>query len=99
VKAPQTADERRFSSGGRGVAIAALIAFYGWFMRAPASSSSVSLLAAAGLQVLVIALRRLVPADRLPLAMYVFEYIADGVTVLLFALGVFGGLARLNEIP
>ena len=60
--------------------------------------SSVGLLIAAGVQIMVIALRRFVPADRLPQAMYVFEYIADGVTVLLFALGVFGGIARTAEI-
>jgi len=99
VKPRLTADERRFSSGGRGVVIAAMIAFYGWFMHVPAGSSRVSLLAAAGVQLLVITLRRFVPADRLPQALYVFEYIADGVTVLLFALGIFGGIWRLNEIP
>ena len=98
MKPPVTADERRFSSGGRGVVIAVMIAFYGWFMNVPAGSASVSLLAAAGVQLLVIALRRFVPADRLPQALYIFEYVADGVTVLLFALGVFGGIARLNEL-
>jgi hypothetical protein len=99
VKPNLTADERRFSTGGRGVAIAAMIAFYGWFMREPAGSWSASLLAGAGVQLLVIVLRRLVPADRLPQAMYVFEMIADGVTVLLFALGVFGGIAHVTAIP
>jgi hypothetical protein len=76
-----------------------MIALYGWFMGVPAGSGNVSLLAAAGLQFLVIALRRFVPADRLPQALYVFEIVADGVTVLLFALGVFGGIARFNELP
>jgi hypothetical protein len=99
VKPRAAAEERRFSSGGRGVAIAAIIAFYGWFTHAPASSPRVSLLAAAGLQLLVIALRRFVPADLLPQAMYVFEFIADGVTVLLFALGIFGGIAHLGDNP
>lgn len=94
-----TADERRFSWGGRGVVIAVMIAFYGWFMHVPTGSGSVSLLAAAGVQLLVIALRRFVPADRLPQALYVFEFVADGVTVLLFALGVFGGIARTTAIP
>jgi hypothetical protein len=99
VKSGLTEDERRFSSGGRGVFIAALIGFYGWFMHLPAGSWSVSLLAAAGVQLLVIAMRRFVPADRLPQAMYVFEMIADGVTVLLFGLSVFGGIARTTAIP
>ena len=98
MNSPLTGDERRFSSGGRGVVIAVMIAFYGWFMHAPAGSGSVSLLAAAGLQLLVIALRRFVPADRLPQALYVFEVVADGVTVLLFALGVFDGIAKTVAI-
>jgi hypothetical protein len=98
VKPRSTEKDRRFSSGGRGVVIAALIAVYGWFMHTPTGSSSVSFLAAAGLQLLVIALRRFVPADLLPQALYVFEFIADGVTVLLFALGVFGGIAHLSEV-
>jgi hypothetical protein len=94
-----TADERRFSSGGRGIVIAVMIGFYGWFMHVPTGSGRVNLLAAAGVQLLVIALRRFVPADRLPQALYVFEFVADGVTVLLFALGVFGGIARFNDLP
>jgi hypothetical protein len=97
---PQSsAHERRLSSTGRGVIIAALIAVYTWFMRVPTVSPSASLLVAAGVQVAVIALRRFVPADRLPQAMYVFELIADGLTILLFALGVFGGIARVTAIP
>ena len=90
---------RRFSSGGRGVAIAVFIGLYGWYMRLPEGSFAVSLLVGAGLQILVLALRRWVPADRQPEAMYVFEYIADGVSVLMFALGVFGGIARTVAIP
>ena len=96
---PVTAQDRRWSTAGRGVIIAALIAIYGWFMREPAGSWGASLLVAAGMQLLVIALRRFVPADRLPQAMYIFEMIADGLTILLFALGVFGGIARTTAIP
>ena len=94
-----TADERRFSSGARGVLIAVLIGIYAWLMREPAGSLTVGLLMGAGVQIVVLALRRFVPADRLPQAMFVFELIADGVTVLLFALGVFGGIARTMAIP
>jgi hypothetical protein len=90
--------KERWSSGGRGVAIAVLIGLYGWFMRQPAGSFAVGLLVGAGLQILVLALRRFVPADRLPQAMYVFEFVADGVTVLMFALGVFGGIASTTAI-
>jgi hypothetical protein len=91
--------EQRFSSGGRGVVIAVMIGFYGWFMRAPAGSATSGFLIAAGMQLGVILLRRFVPADRLPQAMYVFEYVADGITVLMFALGVFGGIASTTAIP
>lgn len=91
--------EQRFSSAGRGVVIAALIGIYGWITREPAGSLTGSLLIAAGVQIVVLALRRLVPADRLPQAMYVFEFVADGVTVLLFALGVFGRIAATTAIP
>lgn len=90
--------KQRLSSGGRGVFIAVLIGLYGWFMREPAGSLTVSLLIAAGLQIAVLALRRFVPADHLPEAMSVFEMIADGLTVFLFALGVFGGIASFSAI-
>ena len=79
--------------------IAVLIGIYGWIMRDGEASPTVSLLVAAGVQIVVIAVRHLVPADRQPEAMSVVELIADGVTVLLFALGVFGGIARTAAIP
>lgn len=91
--------ELRLSSGIRGGFIAVLIGIYGWITREPAGSLVVSLLIAAGVQLAVIAIRRWVPADRRPQAMYIFEYLADGITVLLFALGVFGGIARTTAIP
>lgn len=78
----------RLSDSWRGVIIAVFIGLYGWFMRAPEGSFAVGLLAGAGLQILVLLLRRFVPADWQPQAMYVFEYLVDGVTVLMFALGV-----------
>jgi len=40
----------------------------------------------------VIMLRRWVPPEGQPAAMYAFEMIADGITVLMFALGVFGSI-------
>jgi len=91
--------KQRISTGGRGVIIAVLIGIYGWISRDGEASSTVSLLIAAGVQIVVLAVRHLVPADRQPEAMSVIELIADGVTVLLFALGVFGGIARTMEIP
>jgi hypothetical protein len=90
--------ELRLGSGIRSGFIAVLIGIYGWITRGPAGSLTVTLLIAAGVQLVVIALRRFVPADRLPAAMHVYEYIADGITVFLFALGVFGGIARSTEM-
>jgi hypothetical protein len=92
--------KQRISSGGRGVFIAALIGIYAWIMREGEveGSVTVSLLMAAGVQLAVIAVRRFAPADRLPESMSIVELIADGVTVLLFALGIFGGIARMTAI-
>ena len=84
--------EMRLSSAIRGVFIAALIGGYAWLFEQPAATLTVALLIAAGLQLAVIAIRHFFAADQQPLAIYIFEFIVDGVTVLLFALGVFGGL-------
>jgi len=53
-------------------------------------------LVGAALQLAVILIRRFVPADMQPEAIYIYEYVADGASVLLFALGVFGGIAALT---
>jgi hypothetical protein len=86
----------RIGSTTRGVFIAALIAVYAWLEPQSQSSWPVSILIAAILQIAVIAIRRFVPAGALPAVLYVFEMIADGISVLLFALGVFGGIARFS---
>ena len=82
----------RLSSTIRGVFISTLILAYAWFMNAPDVSLKATFLVAAAFQLGVIAMRRMVPADELPRALYIFEMIADGVTVLMFALGVFGAI-------
>ena len=79
----------------RGVFITGLIVVYTWFMKDPGVSLKATFLIAAGFQFAVIVIRRLVPADELPRAMYIFELIADGVTVLMFAIGVFGALESM----
>jgi hypothetical protein len=79
----------------RSTFIAVLIAVYSWVSNQPAASLTSAFLIAAGLQLVVILLRKLVPPHRLPQAMYVFELIADGLSVLLFALGVFGGILKV----
>ena len=83
----------------RGVFITCLILVYTWFLKDPGVSLKVTFLIAAGFQLAVILMRRFVSADQLPRAIYIFELIADGVTVLMFALGVFGAIganARLE---
>jgi len=85
----------RIDTRVRGVVITALIAGYSWLFRQPQGSFAEALLVAAVLQVAVILLRRWIPAENQPVALYVFEMIADGVTVLMFALGVFGSINRI----
>jgi len=88
--------ELRVSSTMRSLFITGLILAYSWFSYEPGVSLKATFLIAAGLQLVVIVIRRLVPADELPRALYIFEFIADGVSVLMFALGVFGGIAKLS---
>ena len=82
----------------RGVFITGLILVYTWFLKDPGVSLKVAFLIAAGFQFAVIVIRRFVPADELPRAIYIFELIADGVTVLMFAIGVFGALASITRV-
>lgn len=95
----ETGEERDLRRGAsfRGFAIAVMIAAYGWFMHQPAASFRASFLVAAALQLFLIVLKRLVPHERLPQALYAYETFADGVTVLLFALGVFGGIQSIPQ--
>ena len=88
----EIARQLRLSSTTRGIIIAVLIGFYSYVVDHPGASFTVSLLIAAGLQVDVLLLRRFVPPDLLPQAMYLLEMLADAVTVFLFALGVYGGM-------
>jgi hypothetical protein len=90
--------EVRVSSTMRSLFIAAAILVYAWVSKQPGVSLKAAFLVAAGFQLAVIAIRRLVPPEELPRAYYILEIIADGVTVLLFALGVFGSLASLNAL-
>ena len=61
-------------------------------MSDPGASFTTSLIIAAGLQIGVLVLRRFVPTYLLPRAIDSIELLADAVTVLLFALGVLGGI-------
>lgn len=82
----------RLGSTVRGLIIAALMGFYFFVTNQPGTSFTVALLFAAGLQLGVLLLRRFVPPDVLPQALHVFELLVDAATILLFALGVFGGI-------
>jgi hypothetical protein len=87
----------RLSSAVRAVIIGVLIAAYAFALRLPGASLALTLLIAAGLQVAVLILRKFVPTYLMPQALHVFELLVDGVTVLLFALGVFGGMLRFGS--
>jgi uncharacterized membrane protein (DUF441 family) len=91
----ESARKMRIDTRVRGVVITALLAGYGFLFRQPQGSFAEGLLIGAVLQVAVILLRRWVPPEGQPAAMYAFEMIADGITVLTFALGVFGGINRI----
>jgi hypothetical protein len=87
----------RVASWMRGVFIAALILAYGWFVKLPQASMTASFLVGVLLQGAIMVVRRFVPAEVMPQAQDIFEMIADGVTVLMFALGVFGGIVHLAD--
>ena len=87
--------QMRINSTTRGVTIAALISAYGLFSQLPQPSSRSMFLVGAALQLAVILLRRFVPAAAAPRVQDIFELIADAGTVLTFAVGVLGHIARL----
>jgi hypothetical protein len=91
-----SAREMRLSSSTRGIIIAVMIGTYAWVFRQPAASMTWTLLVGAGIQLVVILLRRFVPPANLPLALYVFELFVDAATVCMFALGVFGGILKVS---
>jgi hypothetical protein len=84
----------RIASWTRGIFIGVLIVVYEWILKVPGGSFRQMFVIGAGVQLVIIVLRRFVPPDAQPQAQYIFEMIADGVTVLAFALGVFGGVLR-----
>ena len=90
-----TPREMRIDSRVRGVVITAMVAAYGFLFRQSQGSFAEAVLIGAALQVIVILLRRWVPPEGQPAAMYAFEMVADGITVLMFALGVFGSINRV----
>lgn len=90
---PPSPRAQRLGTAARSGLIAGFLAAYGWFVNQPGASFEVTFLLGALLQLVVVVLRRFVPAANQAEALFVFEMVADGVSVLLFALGVFGGIA------
>ena len=82
----------------RGIIIATLIVAYCWFIGQPQDSFAQMFVVGAAIQILVILVRKLVPAQHRAQAQYVFELVADGITVLVFALGVLGGITRAAAV-
>ena len=91
-----TTRKERLNSWTRGTVIAAMIVGYGWFIGLPQGPSGRMFIAGAVVQLLVIVARKLLPANLRPQAQDTFELLADGVTVLVFALGVFGAIANIS---
>jgi hypothetical protein len=88
----------RLGSAIRGVFICVLIAGYAWLFNQPGNGFAASLLVAGVLQVMVLLLRKFVPTYLMPQALHVFELLADGASVLLFALGIFGLVQGAGEL-
>ena len=95
---PHSERQARIGATMRGVFIAVLVALFGFLSKQPEASFTVSLLVAAGLQLAALLLRKFVPTYLMPQAIHLFELCADGLSVLLFALGVFGGMAHVANI-
>jgi hypothetical protein len=79
----------------RGILISLCIGGYAWVFHRPAASLTEMFLVGVALQVLGLVVRRFVPPDRLPHAMYVFDLLIDGATVFVFALGVYGSVLSI----
>lgn len=87
-----TPTQMRRSTLYRGILISLCIGGYAWVFHKPGVSFSEMFLVGVALQVLALVVRRFVPPDRLPHAMYVLDLLIDGATVFVFALGVYGGI-------
>ena len=80
----------------RGIIIATLITLYCCFIGQPLNSFAQMFVVGAAIQILIIVVRKLVPTQHHAQAQYIFELVADGVTVLVFALGVIGEITRAS---
>ncbi len=93
----ETPRQMRLSTTVRGIIITVLIALYSWIFKQSGGSLAVALLIGAAVQIAVVVVRRIVPAAHRPQTIHIVELIADGVTVLLFAVGVLGAISAMPE--
>lgn len=84
----------RLGSKVRGILIGVMLFVYGILVQQPGAGFIEGLLIAAALQGGLLLMRRYAPEALVPQATYVLELFADGVTILLFAIGVFDTIAR-----
>ena len=80
----------RLSATVRGLLIGALFGAYYYVGFLPEGHFRASLIIAAVAQFIMLVVTRLVPAGQVHLSLYVIELLADGATVLLFALAIVG---------
>ena len=88
----------RLGDGSRSLIIGVMVAAYAYVMNQPGASLTSTLLVAAGLQLMLIVIRRVVAVEAQPFVIYLFELFVDAATVLLFALGVFGGIIKVADV-
>lgn len=84
--------ELKRSSAVRGLLITLCVAGYAFVFKRPEASLTSAFLVGAVLQIAALAVRRMVPPKYAPQAMYALDLVVDGLTVLLFAVGVYGGI-------
>lgn len=86
----------RLNGAARSVIIVYGIAAYTYLFPQPgaATGAMAMLLVGIGLQVLLLLVRYVVKGELAPTAQFIFELLADGVTVLLFALATYQGILR-----
>ena len=87
----------RMGLAGRGVVIGLFILAYGFLTNYPQASYTWMFLLGAALQIAILLVRKFLPPDQGARAQDIFEEIANGITVLSFAIGVFGSIARVPE--
>jgi len=89
--------KQRISSMIRGFIITAMIAGYGLFLHYPQASFTAMFLVGGALQLAILFVRKFVPAGQWPQTQYVFELLADAITVLSFAIGIYGSIASFPD--